>query len=143
MDCTRASDSSSEGATSGGKPALAAALPTGGGGTTGFGFLRSTGIGSSVMWQIGHSPGSCDFTCGCIGQKKRGACAVVASARANDHHEKTHRLAANTTSSQRTRAMMRSSPAADGCLDSADIVGSLELRAFGAAGQKRQLDLAM
>jgi hypothetical protein len=32
------------------------------------GCIRSTGMGSSVMWQMGHSPGSGERICGCIGQ---------------------------------------------------------------------------
>src|SRR6185436_7914713 len=73
----------------------------------GAGAERFDAIGSRVMWQIGHSPGSAETICGCIGQWYFAtACSPPAVpciwALAYDHHMNMARNAAMPSRAQLT-----------------------------------------
>src|SRR6266436_2663554 len=81
------------------------------GAVAGAGAERFEAMGSRLMWQIGHSPGSAETICGCIGQWYfAAACAAppvpCICALAYDHHMKMARKAATPSSAQRTSAMI-------------------------------------
>src|SRR5450432_290495 len=64
----------------GGGPPIAGALAVSGTAGVGSGVDRFVVIGSRVMWQMGHSPGSLETICGCMGQWYLGTDWVDASA---------------------------------------------------------------